>query len=299
MAPGAPGPSAPPIDGAAPQADTGGSRPENGILCRSPMTTSNHPLPARRVVVLGASNVMRGLGHVVDAARAAWGSPLDLLVASGYGRSYGTDESRAGSHLAGAPRLRPLAGARSAPYGRPTAALLTDVGNDILYGASVERIVEWVETCLARLRPRSREAGRHAASADGHRDPRDGSLPARAHAALPQLLGLARGRARRGPRGERAHRGGGARFDADVVRPDPAWYGLDPVHVRMGRRRSAWRTIVASWADGEETAVERLSAPGRLRLRMQLPERRRFLGLAQRRTQPATTLPDGSRLSLY
>jgi hypothetical protein len=262
------------------------------------MTASHHPLPARRVVVLGASNVMRGLGHVVDAARAAWGGPLDLLVASGYGRSYGTDSRVLGRTL---PSLLDcgLWRALETRPPLPTAALLTDVGNDILYGASVERIVEWVETCLARLRPQVEKlvvtqlplTGTETLGTVRYLLVRTLLFPSSSvsleaartasHAVNERIVEAAR------------------RFDADVVRPDPAWYGLDPVHVRMGRRRSAWRTIVAPWADGEETAVERLSAPGRLRLRMQRPERRRFLGLAQRRTQPATTLPDGSRLSLY
>jgi hypothetical protein len=35
----------------------------------------------------------------------------------------------------------------------PTAALITDIGNDLFYEASVERIAEWIEQCLSRLAP--------------------------------------------------------------------------------------------------------------------------------------------------
>ena len=33
----------------------------------------------------------------------------------------------------------------------PTAALVTDIGNDLLYGVPVEQLLEWVEGCLDRL----------------------------------------------------------------------------------------------------------------------------------------------------
>ena len=36
----------------------------------------------------------------------------------------------------------------------PTVALLTDIGNDLLYDVPVPQIVSWVETCLDRFSPR-------------------------------------------------------------------------------------------------------------------------------------------------
>ncbi|MEO8496406.1 MAG: hypothetical protein ABI614_15165, partial [Planctomycetota bacterium] len=46
-------------------------------------------LPNRRVVLLGASNIARSLSIVFDSARNAWGNPLDIIAATGHGRSYG------------------------------------------------------------------------------------------------------------------------------------------------------------------------------------------------------------------
>ena len=262
------------------------------------MSSSIVPRPERRVVVLGASNVMRGLGHVVDAARAAWGAPLDLLVASGYGRSYGTDSRVLGRTLPSLPDCG-LWRALDARPPLPTAALLTDVGNDILYGAPTEHIAAWVETCLTRLRPRAERLVVTRLPLEGVAslgEARFRLVRALLFPSSSVSLDAAR---------EVAHvldeRIGAfaTRFGASSVSPDPDWYGLDPVHVRLRRRRAAWHTIVAPWTDGDETAIEQLSGPRRLYLRTLLPERRRFLGLAQRRTQPAITLPDGSRLSLY
>ena len=262
------------------------------------MRNSTDRLPSQRVVVLGASNVMRGLGHLVDEARATWGAPSDLLVASGYGRSYGTRSRVLGRTLPGLLDCG-LWQALSERPALPTAALLTDVGNDILYGAPVDRIVAWVETCLERLRPQVERlvitglplagvetlgAGRFllvrtllfpssSVSLDAAREA--------AYAVDERLANLA------------------ARFDAALVTPDPDWYGLDPVHVRTRRRRDAWRQVVASWRSAGDRPVERLGPLGRLRLRALLPAHRWFLGVEQRRTQPATILADGSWLSLY
>ena len=43
----------------------------------------------RRAVVLGASNVSRGLARLATVARARAGGPMDLFVAAGHGRGYG------------------------------------------------------------------------------------------------------------------------------------------------------------------------------------------------------------------
>src|SRR5690242_2621175 len=46
-------------------------------------------LPARRVVLLGASNLTRAIATVLETALGVWGGPLDVLAALGNGRSYG------------------------------------------------------------------------------------------------------------------------------------------------------------------------------------------------------------------
>src|SRR3954454_10484116 len=108
-------------------------------------------LPPRRVVFLGASNVTRGLSALVETACRLWGRPLDVLAACGHGRSYGLCK---GVLWVGRPGIA-VSGLWEALARRPpapTAALVTDVGNDLLYGASAADIAGWVGECLARLR---------------------------------------------------------------------------------------------------------------------------------------------------
>ena len=46
---------------------------------------------AAAIVVLGASNVSRGLARLAAVARARQPGPVDLFVAAGHGRSYGAN----------------------------------------------------------------------------------------------------------------------------------------------------------------------------------------------------------------
>ena len=110
-----------------------------------------------RFVLLGASNLSFGLHRVVARAAAAVAHgdgdvPLDVLVAGGFGRSFGR---RSYFLWRGLPAIRSCglwdALAEWEPGGR---GLITDVGNDILYGEEPDTILEWVTDCLDRLQER-------------------------------------------------------------------------------------------------------------------------------------------------
>jgi hypothetical protein len=108
------------------------------------------PTEVARVVALGPSNLTCGLQPIVSIARTAWGADVELLAALGLGRSYGAC-SRA--------LVRTLPGILESGLWKklesltavPTLDLVTDVGNDILYGSSAEWILAWVEEAVRRL----------------------------------------------------------------------------------------------------------------------------------------------------
>ena len=103
------------------------------------------------VVALGASNLTRGFQTVVSSARSAWGGDVEVLAALGHGRSYGAPSRFLFRTLPGIIKSGLWAELERRP---PTATrgLVTDVGNDILYGFSIERTLGWVEEVLVRLR---------------------------------------------------------------------------------------------------------------------------------------------------
>jgi hypothetical protein len=181
----------------------------------------------------------------------------------------------------------------------PTAALVTDIGNDILFGAGVDQIAGWVEECLARLR--------------GHCErivltelplARLASVTPRQYRAIRWLL-FPGSRVTFADAMQRAREVNAclialaARYRAVLRAPRIEWYGLDPIHVRRGVWSAAWCEILS--ATGECGAAQRARGSWRRwwQLRRERPQSRRLLGIAQWREQPACTLRSGSAVSLY
>jgi hypothetical protein len=246
-----------------------------------------------RAILLGASNLKAGFPRVVEALRR--GGPVEVLAACGHGRSYG-----AWSRFLWVRRLPGIldCGLWRSLEGRPslaTVALVTDVGNDLIYGEPAARIAGWVEACLDRL---ARQGATTVLTAlplsrierltpGQYRLARAVLFPGR-DVPWPALLDRARAlddRLRR----MAAERG------ALLVEPQAAWYGIDPIHVRGSRREEAWASLLAPWG---------LPAPGlepgdRCRLPALGAEEVRLCGIALRRPQPARRLGDGTTVELY
>ena len=246
---------------------------------------------ASRVVLLGASNLTMGLPIVLGAARSRLGpGPLEVFVAAGHGRSYGR-WSRA--LVRGLPAIRECGlWAALDQRGAPTHALVTDIGNDIAYGATPAELAGWIEGCLARL------AGQSAR-------PIVTLLPAASLARLPRwqyhVFKTALFPGRRLPfplfQARLAEANArltelAARHDAVVVAPPGEWYGSDAIHLAARRRAAAWQTILGSWGSGPDAA-------GPLACRGLAPAWRTVCGVSLRRAQPSTVLPDGIQISLY
>jgi len=103
-----------------------------------------------RVVALGASNLTRGFQTVVSSARATWGPGVEIVAALGHGRSYGADSRFLVRRLPGILQSGLWRNLETAAPLR-TRALVTDVGNDILYGFPPEQVLAWVDEALGRL----------------------------------------------------------------------------------------------------------------------------------------------------
>lgn len=256
----------------------------------------------RRVVLFGASNLTRALPLVAAELHRSRPSPIELISVHGHGRSYGLASSVLAREL---PSILDCGVWRALQESEPcpTDALLTDIGNDIMYGAGVETIAGWIEECLARLAAH-------------------GARIALARLPLPSLERLSRARFELArsiffptrriafdaalvrareldlclPELARAHR-------AALIEQAPDWYGVDPIHIRRGAREQAWTTLLASW-DPERAAVRprgstRPSLSDRIALARCRPAARRLFGFEQRARQPSAILSDGTTLALY
>lgn len=249
--------------------------------------------PALRAILLGASNLAVALPLVVDRLRRRAGGPVEILAACGHGRSYGMwsrflfARGLPGISSCGLwrelDRLPPL----------PTVALVTDVGNDLIYGADAATVASWVDSCLGRL------AGAETVLT---------LLP------LPRLETLTRGqylvarsilfpgrnvpwpRLRDEARELDARlRQIGMERGVRLVEPEVSWYGIDPIHVRRSLRREAWDCILPSAGlSGRESSPAGRCRPPRFGAACF-----RLFGAEFRRPQPALRLDDGTTLSLF
>jgi hypothetical protein len=247
-----------------------------------------------RAVLLGASNLTIGLRHALAAASARVGAPLEVLAALGRGRSYGTDSWFLCRRLPGISSCG-LWRALQAGEPRPCWALVTDVGNDLPYGATPASILGWVEQALDRLDAAGARTVITSLPLDNlrripawqlelwrklifplHRTSRE-TILARAEVLDAGLRALA------------SQRG------LALVEHQPSWYGADPIHVRRSQRAQAWSTLLAPWGAPSPRAAPVVLPPSW----SLVPERRWILGLEGGRPQPCARLADGSTLSLY
>ncbi len=247
-----------------------------------------------RVVALGASNLTRGFPAVVAAARAAWGPGIRILAALGHGRSYGA-RSRVGVRVLPSILESGLWRALGSLPACPTRAVVADVGNDILYGEPPGRILDWVDDVLRRLQRATRDVVLVGLPIERIRRltaPQflvfRSILFPRCRLSFDQALESAM-RVNAGLSGLAAARG------ARLLHPDPRWYGLDPIHFRPSRLRTAWPQILGI----PSAAGAKVSMLEGLRLRWMPPERRWLLGVEQRNPQSGRAQPSGGRVWLY
>jgi hypothetical protein len=248
--------------------------------------------------LLGASNLVLGISTVIESARRAWGAPLDILAALGHGRSFGRESWFVARSLPGIVSCGLWDDLASRPPG-PTAALVTDIGNDILYGETVERIAGWVRTCLERLAPVCERITVTQLPLEGLAGVGRGRFLLLRTVFFPRS-GIGRDEAI--IRAEELNRcvvNLAARYEARVVAPQPLWYGFDPVHIRMRHRGAAWQKIFSAWRNGEPQPRAAPCLRRWLMLCRLRPLRRRLFSVQQHQPQPAGRLSDGSTISLY
>ena len=254
--------------------------------------------PTRRVVLLGASNLTRAFATVVETAKAYWGGPLEVLAALGHGRSYGMDSAIFVRRLPG------ILGCglwdALADDGRPTAAMMTDIGNDLLYEVPPLVIADWVRRCADRLVERCDSvvmtllplANSEEVSELRFSYLRNSAFPG-SDLTLAELAG-------RAAELDAALRTICAERGIATVEHRRDWYGFDPIHIRMRCWASAWQEVLAPWRRGAPApAVGRVTRRRHLRLRLLPPQQRWICGIPRHAAQPAGPFEDGSTIAVY
>lgn len=255
--------------------------------------------PTRRVILLGASNLVRSISTVVETARQIWREPIEIMAAIGHGRSYGRDSSLLGRKLSGIFPSALWQDLQTRPP-LPTVALVTDVGNDLGYGVRVSELVSWVDGCLEHLQNAQATTIITELPLARLARLRDHEFLFFRSLFFPKSrLTLADIRARAGALNESLVELG-ERRNVPVIPVSGTWYGIDPIHLKRSSWKHAWPAILSSWHDREAHSVcPRTSFARWAYLRSLAPAESAFLGWQRRTQQPCGVLRDGTTLALY
>lgn len=249
-----------------------------------------------RVIAVGASNLTLGLQSLIATARMARGADVEVLAAVGYGRSYGAPSTIGPRTLPGILQSN-LWSELSRLNTAPTEALITDVGNDVLYGVPPSQILAWVDETAARLLAHSDRV----VVTDLPVSSIDALTPARF--LFFRTLFFPPCRLSRNEVFDRVRQVNDGLADLAVKRDlrfvhlKPHWYGLDPIHVRPAYWREAWREILLGDEDETRSAPFLMSEWAGLHRRP--PERQWMFGRERVRPQSGVALKNGGRLWLY
>jgi len=282
------------------------------------MAASNRS-PRARVVVLGASNATKGISLIIETAERLLGAPLDVHAAIGHGRSYGQRSFLVARSIQGTlscglwdaiRRPATVPGDQDARDAGPLPlyALVTDVGNDVMYCVEPERILAWVGECIDRLQQQCARivmTGLPMSVVD--RIGRKRYLFFRT-LFFPKNLNSLEETVKR----VRAVQKGLRRLAEDrgvpFVEQKDEWYGIDPIHLTQQARAAAWADILSRWMDEnsrkqaahDSSIIPRGSVRRFLAIRAKPFERWwLFNRIDLGRPQPCVRLPGGTQVSMY
>lgn len=200
----------------------------------------------RAVVVLGASNVSRGLPRLAATARVRTAGPLDLFVAAGHGRGYGVStrvwQRRLPSILSSG-----LWRALDRERADQPLAVITDVGNELLYGLGVSAVANAVREAAKRLAGRGARlaitglpiAGIAGVGAVRYRLLRTLYVPG-------CLLSLAELKEATRWLDEELQ-AIAADTGATFLEQPAEWYGFDTIHVKRSQLDTLWECVGDAW----------------------------------------------------
>jgi len=253
------------------------------------------------IALLGASNLYLTTGPALRQLARFLPGPQEVFIARGAGRSYGIKAGWNVVNYVGLSRSGLFDALARAVKKHPHArvyALLTDVGNDLLYGASPKVLVKWVGESMLRLR----EMGARVAVTAMPAESIGRGGPAR-YLFFRSLYYYSC----RIPREEMIRRieEVGERLTAfcseheiSLLPVDADWYSIDRFHLRWGARTSAWSCWLEHFLgrNGEAISSPRGKA---FRLWDRQPQRCWSFGVERKKEQSGWDYSADARLYFY
>jgi len=239
------------------------------------------------VVLLGASNLSLAWPRIMDVLAEKFATPLHVTTAHGMGRSYVCDTSGFAFRRPPGILVSDLwTNLTNAETPQNTFALITDLGNDLLYGRSVEEIIEGAAECIRRLRSWNPDCQIVITRPPVESVENLGRfrfwisklvLFPFSNLRLPDVQTATLELDRRVCELARL-------THANVVQPSGDWYGLDPIHVKRFWQLEAFRMILGGWAYEDR----QLDIP--VPRNRPSPAKRWVLGREKAKTQPCLSV---------
>jgi hypothetical protein len=255
--------------------------------------------PTRRVIFLGASNLAMSFPLVVETARQIWTGPLEIMAAMGRGRSYGQDSTLLGRKISGIFPCALWQDLQTRPP-MPTAALVTDIGNDLLYGVEADELLNWVAGCLDQLSAFDTTTVITQLPTANVEQLSEARFQFFRRLFFPQCT-LTRDKVRDLATYVNARLVAiGEARNSSVIPVSPAWYGFDPIHLKRRARQRAWPKLLATWRVLDQPLMDaHASVWTSAYLSCLAPHDHTIFGMRRRCAQPSGRLADGSTIALY
>ena len=191
------------------------------------------------IVIIGASNVTFSLPVIWSTLRRSFAEPFRLIVAAGHGRSFGLPNTVMNRTLPSILECGLWETLEMLSETSTVNAVVTDVGNDLLYGADAAQTMDWVEKTVGRLE----QSAQHILVTGLPIDSLTSLSPARfeffRRILFPSsTLTLDKALVEGQELHDRLLTLGNDQFSNTT--PEAKWYGLDPIHIRRRCRREAW-----------------------------------------------------------
>ncbi len=265
------------------------------------MTSQPKPLPPKnRLVLLGASNLTMSLRLAIQQMQHYCGAPSEVLATLGHGRSYGQSSRMLLREL---PSIidSGLWAELAASEVRPTYAVLTDIGNDILYGHSPSQILQWVDWCIEQLQAHSAQivlSNLPILAIESLSEWRYQLFRQIFYSScrLSKLEVIERARA--------VHQGLidlTANRQCVLCEQNPDWMGADSIHYAYSKRSQPYQQFCANFSEKPAYPSDAPGQPAHLHAWENRPEfaSKKIFGQEKICPQPSGRLPDGTLISLF
>jgi hypothetical protein len=256
--------------------------------------------PQARLVVLGASNVARGIRNIVLIARGLEQKPVEVVTAMGHGRAYGVSTWAPFRRLPAIIECG-LWPALAQHNHLPTRVLVTDIGNDLVFGQSPAMLMANVRSCVDRLRSHSTHIMLTTPPVESIRQLSPWKFQLFRRLLFPKAtITLSEAQHNAESLHELIQRYCESE-DLKLYRVPMKWYGFDPIHIRSTQQHQAWNDLLSA-LHKKNIVIPKIffqTFNAWKSLRSLLPEQSVVSRGMRHVTQPSAQLNDGTRVSFY